>query len=233
MGILHTRILEWVAVLSSRDSSQSRDRTQVSHIAGRFFTNWATREAQPSLSSSIISVITPYFILLLTYHNLSIFYEFVFVVQSLSCVQFFATPRTIAHQASLSFTISQSLLKLLSIESMASSNHRIHCHSLLLPSIFPSIRVFSSKSVLRTRWPLYWSFSFSISPSSECSGLISFRDAWLDLPAVRGTLKSPPHHSSKHWFFLTRSPLWSTSDICIAHTKRPWLLWFLISHQGI
>ena len=132
----------------------------------------------------------------LTYHNLSIFYEFVFVVQSLSCVQFFATPWTVAHQASLSFTISQSLL--LSIESMVSSNHLILCHSLLLPSIFPSIRVFSSKSVLRTRWPQYWSFSFSISPSSECSGLISFRVAWLDLPAIRGTLKSPPHHSSKH-----------------------------------
>ena len=103
---------------------------------------------------------------------------------------------TVARQASLSITNSQSLLKLMSIESVMPSNHLILCHPLLfLPSIFPSIRVFSSESVLHIRWPKYWSFSFSIGPSSEYSGLISFR---LDLLAVQGTLKSlPQHHSSK------------------------------------
>ena len=94
----------------------------------------------------------------------------------LSCAQLFATLWTAAHQASLSFTISQSLLKLMSIEWMMPSNHLILCHLLLLlPSIFPSIRVFSSESALRIRWPQYWSFTFSISPSNECSELISFR----------------------------------------------------------
>ena len=109
------------------------------------------------------------------------------------------TPRTTAHQASLSFIISQSLLKLMSIESVMPSNHLIFCHPLLLlPSIFPSIRVFSSESALCIRWPKYWSFSFSISPSDEYSGLISFRIDWFDLLAVQGTLKSLlQHHSSK------------------------------------
>ena len=103
------------------------------------------------------------------------------VVQSLSSVQFFVTPRTAAHQASLSFTISQSLLKLMSIESVMPSNHLILCHPLLLlPSVFPSIMVFSNESVLCIRWPKYWSFSFSISPSKEHPGLISFRMDWLD-----------------------------------------------------
>ena len=106
----------------------------------------------------------------------------VVVVQLLSCVQLFVTPWTAAHQASLSFTISQSLLKLMSIESVMSSNHLILCHPLLLlPSIFPSIRVFSNESVLCTRWPKYRSFSFIISPSNEYSGVISFRMDWCDL----------------------------------------------------
>ena len=108
------------------------------------------------------------------------------------------TTRTAAHQASLSFPISQSLLKLMSIESVKPSNHLILCHPLLPPSIFPSIRVFSNESVLCIRWPKYWSFSFNISPSNEPSGLISFRIDWLDLLAVQGTLKSLlQHHSSK------------------------------------
>ena len=109
------------------------------------------------------------------------------------------TPWTAAHQNSLSITNSQSLLRLMSIESVMPSNHLILCCSLLLlPSIFPSIRVFSSESVLRIRWPKYWSFSFSISPSNEYSRLISFRLDWLDLLAVQGTLKSLlQHHSSK------------------------------------
>ena len=124
-------------------------------------------------------------------------------VQSLSHVQLFATPRTAARQASLSITNSQSLLKLMSIESVVPSNHLNLCHPLLLPpSIFPSIRVFSSESVLCIRWPKYW--SFSISPSKGYSGLISFRMDWFELLAVQGTLKSlPQHHSSKAsvlWF---------------------------------
>ena len=104
-------------------------------------------------------------------------------------------PWTAAHQASLSFTISWSLLRFMSIESVMPSNHRILCHPLLLlPSIFPSIRVFSNDSALLIRWPKYWSFSFSISPSNEYSGLISFRIDWFDLLAVQGTLKSLLQH---------------------------------------
>ena len=110
------------------------------------------------------------------------------------------TPWTAARQASLSITNSWSLfkLKLMSIQSVTPSNHLILCCPLLPPSIFPSIRVFSSESVLRIRWPKYWSFSFSLSPSSEYSGLISFKIDWFDLLAVQGTLKSLlQHHSSK------------------------------------
>ena len=117
-------------------------------------------------------------------------------VQSLSP---FVTPWTAAHQASLSITNSRSLLKFTSIESLMPSHHLILCHPLLfLPSIFPSMRVFSNESTLHMRWPKYWSFSFSISPSNEYSGLISFRVDWMNLLAVQGTLKSLlQHHSSK------------------------------------
>ena len=119
-------------------------------------------------------------------------------VQLLSHVRLIATPWRAARQASLSITNSWSLLKLMSIESVMPSSHLILCCTLLLPSIFPSIRVFSNESVLHIRWPKYWSFSFSISPSNEYSGLISFRMDWLDLLSVRGTLKSLlQHHSSK------------------------------------
>ena len=120
-------------------------------------------------------------------------------VQSLSHVQLSVAPCTAAHQASLSLTNSQSLLKLMSVKSVMPSNHLILSSPLiLLPSVFPSIRVFSSESVLHITWPKYWSFSFSISPSNEYSGLISFRIDWLDLLAVQGTLKSLlQHHSSK------------------------------------
>ena len=120
-------------------------------------------------------------------------------VQSLSRVQLFVTRWTAACQASLSITNSQSVLKLMSIESMMPSNHLILCCPLLLlPAIIPSIKVFSSESVLRIRWPKYWSFSFNTSPSVEHPGLISLRMDWLDLLAVQGTLKSPfQHHSSK------------------------------------
>ena len=120
-------------------------------------------------------------------------------VQSLSCVRLFMTPWTAAHQASLSITNSWSLPKFMPIESVMPSNHLILCRPLLLlPSIFPSIRVFSNESSLRIRWPKYWSFSFNISPSNEHPGLVSFRMDWLDLLAVQGTLKSLlQHHSSK------------------------------------
>ena len=120
-------------------------------------------------------------------------------VQSLSCVQLFATPWTAACQASVCITSSQSLPKLMSIESVMPSNHLILCRPLLLlPSIFSSIRVFSNESALCIRWPKYWSFSFSIGPSNDYSGLSPFTIDWLDLLAVQGTLKSLlQHHSSK------------------------------------
>ena len=123
------------------------------------------------------------------------------VILSLAHVRLITTTWTTACQASQSITISWSLLKLMSIELVMPSNHALLCHPLLLlPSIFPSIRVFSNESALCIKWPTYWSFSFSISPSSEYSGLISFQIDWFDLLAVRGTVKSIlHHHSSKAW----------------------------------
>ena len=132
--------------------------------------------------------------------SISLVFKFWFSsVQSLSHVQLFATPWNTACQASLAITNSWSSLRLMSIELAMPSNHLILCHSLLLlPSVFPSIRVFSSELVLLISWPKYWSFSFSISPSNEYSGLISFRIDWFDLLVVQGTLKSLlQHHSSK------------------------------------
>ena len=128
---------------------------------------------------------------------------------SLSCVQLFSTSWIAAHQASLFITNSQSLLKLMSIESVMPSNHLILCLPFLLsPSIFPSIRVFSNESILCIRWPKYWSFSFNISPSNEHPGLISFRMDWFDLLAVQGTLKSLLQHPvQKHQFFCTQLSL--------------------------
>ena len=149
-------------------------------------------------------------------------------IQLLSHVWLFATPWTAACQASLPITNSRSLLKLMSIESMMPSNHLILCHPLfLLPSIFPSIRVFSNKSALCIRWPKYWSFSFNISPYNEYSGLISFRMDWLDLLAVQGTLKSLlQHHSLKasilQWsaFFIVQlSHPYMTTGKIIALTR--------------
>ena len=120
-------------------------------------------------------------------------------VQSLSCILHFVTPCVVARQASLSITNSRSSLRLMSIESVMPSRHLILCRSLLLlPPIPPSIKVFSNVSTLCMRWPKYWSFHFSIIPSKEHPGLISFRMDWLDLPAVQGTLRSLlQHHSSK------------------------------------
>ena len=130
--------------------------------------------------------------------------------QLLSCVQLFATPWTAARQASLSITNSWSLLKLMSIELVMPSNHLILCRPLLHPPpIFPSIRVFPNESVFHIRWPKYWNFSFSISPSNEYSGLISFRMGWLDLLAVQGTLKSLLQHHFKRINFSVLSFLYS------------------------
>ena len=144
-------------------------------------------------------------------------------VQLLSHVRLFETPWAAACQASLSITNALRLLKLMSIKSVMPSVHLILCHSLfLLPSIFPSIRVFSNESVLCIRWPKYWSFNFSISPSSEYSGLISFRIDWFDLLAVQGTLKSLlQHHSSKNQFFGAQLYLWSNSYICTWLLEKP------------
>ena len=150
-------------------------------------------------------------------------------VQSLSHVQLFMTSWTIARQASLSITNSWSLFKLIFIESVMPSNHLILCCPLLLlPSIFPSIRVFSNESAFHIRWPNYWSFSFDISPSNEHPGLISFRMGWLDLFAVQGTLKSLlQHHSSKAWilqhstFFIVQlSHPYMTTGKTIALTRQ-------------
>ena len=129
----------------------------------------------------------------------------------------FATTRTAACQASLSITNSQSLPKLMSIKSVMPSNHLILCRPFLhLPSMFPSIRVFSSESALHIRWPKYWSFGFSISPSNEYSGLIFFRIDWFDLLPVQGTLNSLlQRHSSKAMILRCSAFLWSTSHICI------------------
>ena len=133
------------------------------------------------------------------------------VTQSCSTL---VTPWTVARQASLCISDSRSLLTLMSIESVIPSNHLILCHPLLLlPSIFPRIRVFSNESVLHIRWPKYWSFSFSISPSNEYSGLISFRVYWLDLLAVQGTLKSLLHHHS------TKASILQCSAFFIVHNS--------------
>ena len=178
-GIFQARILEWVAISSSRRSSQPRDWTHVSCIlAGRFFTTEPPGKYLCDLGS----------------------------VQLLSRVWLFATAWTAARQASLSITNSQSLLKLMSSKLMMPSNHLIICCPLLLlPSIFPSIKVFSSESVLCIRWPKYWSFSFTISPSNEYSGWISFRIDWLDIFAVQADSQesSPtPHFKSIHSLVL-------------------------------
>ena len=151
------------------------------------------------------------------------------IVQLLSCVSQFVIPWTAACQASLSFTISRSSLRLMSIESVMLSSHLILGHSLLLlPPIPPSIRVFSNKSTLRMRWPKYWSFSFSIIPSKEILGLISFRMDWLDLLAVQETLKSLLQHHSSKASILRRSAVFTvqlshpymTTGKTIALTRR-------------
>ena len=197
-GIFQARVLKGVPFPSPGRASQPKDQTQVSHTAGRYITVWATREFR-EVYNIICTTKYPIYKLILYQIILSCLEIDFHSVQSLSCVGLFATPWTAASQASLSITNSQSLLKLMSIESVMPSSHLILCHPLiLLPSIFPSIRVFSIKSDLHIRWPKNWSFSFNISPSNEHPGLISFRMDWLDLLAVQGTLKRLlQHHSSK------------------------------------
>ena len=161
-------------------------------------------------------------------HYDSIYMRYFSSVQSLSRVRLFATPWTAARQASLSIINSCSSFKLISIESVVPPNHLILCHPILfLPSIFPRIRVLSNESALCIRWPKYWSFSFSISPSTEYSGLISFRMDWLDLLEVQGTLKSLlQHHSSNAsilwcsaFFIVQLSHLYMTTGKTIALTR--------------
>ena len=172
---------------------------------------------------------TIFYIYIYIYHLLATFHEHQFSsVQLLIYVQLFVTPWPPVCQASISITKSWSLFKRMSIKSMMSSNHLILCHPLLLvPSISPSIRVFSNDSVLHIRWPKYWDFSFNISPSNERSGLISFRMNWLDLLAVQGTLKSLlQHHSSKEsilwhsaFFIVQLSHPYMTTGKTIALTR--------------
>ena len=170
-GITQTRILEWVAISFSRGSSWHRDWNCISCLTGRFFTTKPPVKSHEALHIYISSV------------------------QSLSHIWLFVTPWITARQASLSITNSQSLIKLMPIKSVMPSSHLILCCPLLLMlPIPPSIRVFSNVSTLHMRWPKYWSFSFSISPSNEHPGLISFRMDWLDLLAVQGNLKSLLQH---------------------------------------
>ena len=245
LGCPRPRILELGCHFLLQGISQPRDWTWVSCIAGRFFTNWDTRKAlgwalKPFISWNVLAW-PPYLLLAIVVplypspngalqvvteevnqisapseNNKNACYIQIHSfssVQLLSPVWLFTTPWITACQASLSITNSQTLLKLMSIESVMPSSHLNLCHP-----IPPSIRVFSNESTLRMRWPKYWSFSFSISPSNEHPGLISFRMDWLDL-AVQGTLKSLlQHHSSKASILQTQLSLRSNSHI---HT---WLL---------
>ena len=177
-------------------------------------------------------------------HPKSDYFGVVVFVHSLSHVWLFVTPWIAAHQAFLSFTISWSLLKLMSIESVMPSSHLILCHSLLLPSIFPMIGVFSSELALHIRWPKYWNFSFSISPSNEYSGLISLRIDWFDLLAVKGlSWVFSSTTVRKHQFFSAQLSLWSRSHIHAWLLEKPklwldglllaeWHLCFLIQCIG-
>ena len=205
-GILQTGTLEWVAISFSRGSSRPRGWTHISCVSctGRQIPYHQLHLGIPHISYSL--------------------WLFSHSVMSNS-----ETPRTAARQASLSFTISRSLLKLISTESVMPSNHLILCHPLLLlPSVFPTMRVFSGELALRIRWPKYWTFSFSISPSNEYSGFISLRIDWFDLLAVQETLKSLlQHHSSKAsilrcsaFFIVQLSYPYMTAGKTIALTRR-------------
>ena len=176
------RKLEEGVILSSQKEKKRLSAWQeLSHWETADLSQWETTILR-TLNSSNVYCSPPNFLPHPT--------PFFFGVQPLSLVQLFSIPWTAAHQASLSFTISRNLFKSRSIESMMLSNHLILCHPLLLLSIFPSIRVFSNELTLHFRWPKYWSFSFSMRPSNEYSGLISFRIDWFDFLTIQGTLKS-------------------------------------------
>ena len=213
-GIFQARILEWVAISLLRGSSQLRNRAWVSCIAEilyqlsdeghtKYIYIWKfLQKISGSKSTWVAGTFSSNSVIFLHEENRKHRPPDILLlcsVQLLSHVQYFATPWTAAHQASLSITNSQSPQKPMSIESVMLSNHLILCRPLLLlPSIFPSMRVFSNESALHIRWPKYWSFSFNISPSNEHPGLISFRMDWLDPLAAQGTLKSLlQYHSSK------------------------------------
>ena len=168
----------WWIILLSREGHSLK--TSLRTTEPRQETTWGENKGVHALHTPWSLPATP---------SLNHWYQVSQSVQSLSCVQLFATLRTVACQAPLYITDSQTLLKLMSIESVITSNHLIFRRPLLPPSIFPSIRVFSNESLLQIRWPKYWSFSFCISLSNEYSKWISFRIDWLDLLAVRGTLK--------------------------------------------
>ena len=195
-GVLPERILQWIAPSFSRGSFQTRDWTHVSCTDRRILYHWATTEAPIYLPLCNLLALEGTGVPLSWY--MSPLY-IVAVVQSPSCVRLFVTPWTAACQASLSFTISWSLPKFMSTTLVMPSSHLILWHPLLLlPSIFPSIRDFSNESAVCIRWPKYWSFNFSISPSNEYSGLISHKIDWFDLIAIQRTLRSLlQHHSSK------------------------------------
>ena len=220
-GIFQARILEWAAISFSRGSSWPRDGTRISCVGRWILHHWAMKESQnytwgalkftqlfPGLKHWTFKMSQAKILEHVTsglHFPIHIRFPIQFnSVQWLSHFQLFVTPWTTARQASLSITISQSPPKPKSIESVMPSSHLILCHPLLLlPSIFPNIRVFSNESALCIRWPKDWSFSFNISPANEHPGLISFRMDWLDLLAVQGTLKSLlQHHSSKASIFL-------------------------------
>ena len=194
-GILQARVLKWVAVFSSRGSSQPMAQTQFPPFQADSLLSEPPRKYSVQFSS----------------------------VQSLSHVQFFVTPWITARQVSLSITNSQSLLKLMSIESVMPSNYLILCRLLLLlPPILPTIRVFSSESTLRMRWSKHWSFSFSISPSNEHPGLISFRMDWLDLLVAKGLSRVSSNTTvQKHQFFGTQLSSQSNSHIHTWPLEKP------------
>ena len=248
------RILGWVSYPFSRGSSWSRSRTEVSCIAGGFFTNWAIREGDKSSQQlwdtshdPVLDVQEGQWVLhklstrgkngshfLLRFELGKVFTPMIHIssVQLLSRAQPFWDPMDCSTPEFPVHHQLPELTKLMSIESVMPSNHFILCRPLLLlPSIFPSIRVFSKESILHIRWPKYWSFSFSISPSDEHSGLISFRMDWLDLLAVQGTLKSlPQNHSSKAsillcstFFIVQLSHPYMTTGKTIALPDRPLL----------
>ena len=215
-GIFQIRIMEWVAISSSRASSWTRDSTHISYVSciGRWILyHWATWEA-PFSHISYYRILSRVFSAILQFSSVQFS-----SVQSLSHVRLFATPQTVACQASLSITNSRSSLKLTSIKSMMPSRHLILCRPHLLPPISPSIRVFSNESTLRMRWPKYWSFSFSIIPSKEHPGLISFRwTGWISLQSKGLSRVFSNTTVQKHQFFGAQLSSQSNSHIHI------WLL---------